>query len=170
MWRAPWTTRALGFGPRPEHSRVKSGPELNLFFHDAFGPRIDAGTEFMAALGLGADFQPRVLRVLAEGSKDRIEIHFEDVRAVAKMPGVEWIVLIHNHPSGNSAPSEEDVYLTDKVALWLFRERNALLWDHIITTANVNTHYSFRADRKIRMREDTAEALRAALRAEGGPR
>ena len=56
------------------------------------------------------------------------------------------IIVVHNHPSGNPAPSDEDKYLTDKLvkAAALF---NIVVLDHIvIATAD---SFSFREERLI---------------------
>ena len=56
------------------------------------------------------------------------------------------IIVVHNHPSGNPAPSDEDKYLTDKLvkAAALF---NIIVLDHIvIATAD---SFSFREKRLI---------------------
>lgn len=167
MWSPPWSRRALGFGPRPEHVRVKTAQELNQFFHDAFGPRIDAGTEFFAALGLTLDFKPVLLKVLAEGTESMVQLYYSDISKVARTPGVVWVVLIHNHPSGSTVPSHEDVNLTDVASRKMFMSRDGFLWDHIITVADPDRHYSFRGDGKLRLGEDVVRAIMGAERSAG---
>ena len=53
------------------------------------------------------------------------------------------IVLVHNHPSGNPEPSQQDIALTERVAeaAKLFDMR---LLDHVIVARGA--HYSFRAN------------------------
>jgi DNA repair protein RadC len=50
------------------------------------------------------------------------------------------IILAHNHPSGNTKPSEQDAKLTEKIkkALEIFE---ITLLDHLIVCAT--TYYSF---------------------------
>jgi DNA repair protein RadC len=50
------------------------------------------------------------------------------------------VILVHNHPSGNRNPSQEDLNITKKIkqALSIF---DIGLFDHIILTAN--SYYSF---------------------------
>lgn len=57
------------------------------------------------------------------------------------------IVLVHNHPSGSSSPSEQDRVLTERVqeAARLFEIR---LLDHVIIARG--SHYSFRGEGQIR--------------------
>lgn len=144
MWNAPWSGKSFGFGPRAEHSHVFMGKELNLFFHDAYGNRIDAGTEFFAALALDGSFKPVFLKVLAEGDEGSVSISRRDIVEVGNKPGARYFVLMHNHPSGSPAPSSEDVYLTDVVNRLMSERTHSKLWDHIITTANPDAFYSFR--------------------------
>lgn len=56
------------------------------------------------------------------------------------------VILVHNHPSGNTAPSVADIELTKKVksGLALF---DVSLLDHVILTET--TYYSFADDGKI---------------------
>lgn len=144
MWNAPWTGVSFGFGPRAEHERVIFGKELNLFFHDAYGNRIDAGTEFFAALALDGAFKPVFLKVLAEGDKGSVSIKPRDIVEVGNRQGARYFVLMHNHPSGHPNPSSEDYYLTEVAGRLLSDYTHSKLWDHIITTANPEKFYSFR--------------------------
>ena len=156
MWSPPWRSHSLGFGPRPEHVRVKEPRDLNLFFHDAFGPRIAARTEFFAILALTQDFRPVFLKVLAEGKESEVSISKRDVFEAAGKPGVVWVVLMHNHPSGATAPSREDIQLTEIVRQILWSTKTAYVWDHIITTANDEKYHSLRKGGELRVFEDIA--------------
>ena len=67
-------------------------------------------------------------------------VHHREVYKAAIMANAAAIIGIHNHPSGNPAPSEEDHALTKRLA-----EAGTLLGiallDHVI--GGQNTHYSF---------------------------
>jgi DNA repair protein RadC len=72
-----------------------------------------------------------------------------DVRIVAKaalLADATRVVLCHNHPSGNPAPSQSDIRQTEQVknALKLF---NIVLLDHIVLAEN--SFFSFADDRTI---------------------
>ncbi len=143
-WSPPWSGRPFGFGPRAEHSKVIYGKDLSLFFHDAYGNRIDAGTEFFSILALDKAFKPVFLKVLAEGDKGAVTVYPRDIIDAASRPGAHWIVLMHNHPSGQTAPSSEDEHLTSAVDGFLVQRTDARLWDHIITTRDPERFHSFR--------------------------
>ncbi len=51
------------------------------------------------------------------GSLMGVEIHPRDVFSTAIRKNAAAIVAVHNHPSGNPAPSEEDVELTRRIGL-----------------------------------------------------
>lgn len=52
------------------------------------------------------------------------------------------VILAHNHPSGNTTPSNPDIQITKKVktALSYF---DAFVADHIILSADLETYFSF---------------------------
>ena len=68
---------------------------------------------------------------ISEGTLDASIVHPRDVFREALLEPAAGIILIHNHPSGNPAPSEEDLRLTRQLV-----EAGRLLgikvYDHII--------------------------------------
>ena len=67
-----------------------------------------------------------------------------DVRMVFKMAleqNATYIILVHNHPSGNLTPSVEDVSITKKLKL-AGQQLNILVQDHVIISES--GFYSFR--------------------------
>ena len=58
----------------------------------------------------------------------------------------EYIVLLHNHPSGDPSPSEDDMLSTDRIAS-CGRLMGIPLMDHIII--GDNRYYSFRENHLI---------------------
>ena len=63
------------------------------------------------------DTKHRVLRstVLSVGTLDASIVHPREVFREAARGGAASIVLFHNHPSGDPAPSEDDVMLTSRL-------------------------------------------------------
>ena len=68
---------------------------------------------------------------LAKGEKDFATISPEDFTAILAVRGVAGIILVHNHPSGFSTPTEADNALTKQVQL-MCSFNNLLLCDHIV--------------------------------------
>lgn len=101
----------------------------------------NAAVEEFGALAL--DVRGRLIRsrILARGSPDAVRIHPREVLAF----GVEWradsLVLFHNHPSGNPAPSRFDRALTRRL-----RSAGDIVGipvvDHLIVGA-AGSYYSF---------------------------
>ena len=76
-------------------------------------------------------------------SKGGITGTIVDVRMIFKMAleqNATYIILVHNHPSGNIKPSLEDISITKKLKL-AGQQLNILVRDHVIITEN--DFYSF---------------------------
>ena len=54
--------------------------------------------------------------VAREGSVDQAAIYTREVIRRAMDLGAAAIILVHNHPSGNSAPSRQDIAMTRDIA------------------------------------------------------
>jgi DNA repair protein RadC len=54
--------------------------------------------------------------VIAEGSVDQAAVHVREVISRALQLGSSAIILVHNHPSGDPAPSRADITLTREIA------------------------------------------------------
>ncbi len=76
---------------------------------------------------------------VSEGTLDASIVHPRDVFREALLEPAAAVILIHNHPSGNPSPSEEDLRITRQLV-----EAGRLLGikvlDHIILAGN--THRS----------------------------
>lgn len=60
--------------------------------------------------------------------------------------GAEYIVLLHNHPSGDPHPSEEDCHVTERISA-CGQMLGIVLMDHIII--GDNQYYSFRENNQL---------------------
>lgn len=68
--------------------------------------------EHVIAIFLNARYEVLKKEVIATGSLDRITIHARDIVTPALRLGCAYIILAHNHPSGDSTPSNEDKVFT----------------------------------------------------------
>jgi DNA repair protein RadC len=68
---------------------------------------------------------------ISEGTLDASIVHPRDVFREALLEPAAGIILIHNHPSGNAAPSEEDLRMT-KQLMEAGRLLGIKVYDHII--------------------------------------
>lgn len=96
-------------------------------------PMHDRNKEHFWVLGLQTNGVLSYVELVALGSVNKTFVNPTEVFSYALQKKCGRIVLVHNHPSGNLVPSEEDL----KITRWLF-EAGALLQvqvvDHLIIT------------------------------------
>ena len=80
--------------------------------------------------------------VMSEGSIDQASVHVREVIRRAIDLGSSAIILVHNHPSGDPAPSRADITLTREI-IDAGKRLNIAVHDHIIIGAT--GHSSMRA-------------------------
>jgi DNA repair protein RadC len=68
---------------------------------------------------------------ISEGTLDASVVHPRDVFREALLEPAAAIILIHNHPSGNPSPSDEDLRIT-KQLVEAGRLLGIKVYDHII--------------------------------------
>lgn len=135
------------FSKRPDLSRnkgkpIKSGKDI---FEYATQRLAGNDKEYFMILHLNS--KNRVIKdeVVSIGTLNASLIHPREVFKSAIKESANSIILVHNHPSGDPAPSEEDEEITEK----LFDAGDLLdikVFDPVIIGSN--NHYSFREDRK----------------------
>ena len=84
-------------------------------------------------LALGLDARQRVIAVhtVAVGSLSSVEVHPREVFRPLIRAGVHSVILAHNHPTGNVAPSDADLELTKRLTD-VGQLVGILVLDHII--------------------------------------
>jgi DNA repair protein RadC len=80
--------------------------------------------------------------VISEGSIDQATVHVREVIRRAIDLGSSAIILVHNHPSGDPAPSRADISLTRDI-IDAGKRLNVAVHDHVIIGAT--GHSSMRA-------------------------
>lgn len=92
-----------------------------------------AGIDHEAFLALPLDIKNKVLGYVevAKGGIDLCQVDVREVFRAALVMGASSLIVVHNHPSGDANPSEEDLNLTENIcqAGWLL---NVHVLDHII--------------------------------------
>lgn len=97
--------------------------------------------EAMMVVALNAKSEPTCLQVISTGSLSSSIVHPREVFKVAILSNAYSILLAHNHPSGDTTPSQEDLNITKRI-------KNASeimgipILDHIIIGSN--GYYSFK--------------------------
>lgn len=97
--------------------------------------------EAMIVVALNTKSEPTCLQVVSIGSLSASIVHPREVFKVAILSNAYSILLAHNHPSGDTTPSQEDIKLTKRI-------KNASdimgvsLLDHLIIGSD--GYYSFK--------------------------
>ncbi len=124
---------------RESRTRLVSNPEEVL---REVGEIARYRQEHIVVLYLNSRYHLLKKRTVAIGSTNASLIHPRDVFAPALSVPATQIVLAHNHPSGESDPSEADLKFTERIAA-----AGELLGievvDHIVVSAQ--SHFSFKA-------------------------
>ncbi|MBM4341104.1 MAG: JAB domain-containing protein [Deltaproteobacteria bacterium] len=68
---------------------------------------------------------------ISEGTLDASIVHPRDVFREALLESAAGVILLHNHPSGNPAPSEDDIRITKQLAE-AGKVMGIKVYDHII--------------------------------------
>jgi DNA repair protein RadC len=80
------------------------------------------------------------IELVSLGSVNATLVEPMNVFRVAVMKGSEKVILVHNHPSGELNPSEDDKHLTDRL-IQVGRIRHVFVIDHLIISTE--SFYSF---------------------------
>jgi len=75
----------------------------------------DEDRETMVALLLSAKNRPIAVNTIGTGILSQVSTHPREVFKAAILANAAVIILAHNHPSGDPAPSKEDINLTKRM-------------------------------------------------------
>jgi DNA repair protein RadC len=115
-------------------SRVEGRPVLSSW--DALGDYLQASmahspVEQVRVLFLNAKNMLLANEVMWDGSVDEASVHVREVISRAITLGATAIVIVHNHPSGDPAPSQQDIRLTRDL-VEAGRHMKITVHDHVI--------------------------------------
>ncbi|MDD4210799.1 MAG: DNA repair protein RadC [Clostridia bacterium] len=82
-------------------------------------------------------------KLLSKGTNNQVSLNLQQITQTALQTSASGIILVHNHPSGTSQPSAEDIILTKKVYLSLSLNGICVM-DHLIIAKD--DYYSFNKD------------------------
>jgi len=103
----------------------------------------DKRQEYFVCLSLDSGQRLLARRVVTIGLLDATLAHPREVFAEPLVDRAASIIIAHNHPSGEAAPSGHDITLTQQLAA-AGQLLGIPLQDHLIITAK--GHYSFRVN------------------------
>lgn len=81
--------------------------------------------------------------ILSHGTIDQATIYPREIIKRALFNEASAIILVHNHPSGNSKPSNTDILLTNTIVKTC-AHMNILVHDHVIIAGN--EYFSFKSN------------------------
>lgn len=106
---------ALRECPTPEQMQLCDNPDVAADYwrtHVATHPYYNPECECFVVLLLNTRRRIKGHHLVSIGTMDTILVHPREVFRVAIVAGASAIVLMHNHPSGEAAPSEADIRVT----------------------------------------------------------
>ena len=122
-------------------TRIEKQPVLSSW--DALGDYLHATmahrrTEEVRILFLNAKNMLIANEALWQGSVDEASVHVREVIARAIALGATALIIVHNHPSGEPAPSSQDIRLTRDL-VEAGRHMKITVHDHVIVGASGRT-------------------------------
>jgi len=106
----------------------------------------DQQKEHVLAVGLTTKNRVRYVDLVSLGTLDASLVHPRECFRHAVEQGVSSIAFIHNHPSGDVMPSDQDGTVTERL-IAAGKTLGIDVLDHIIVGNNSEAYFSFRTDR-----------------------
>jgi DNA repair protein RadC len=122
-------------------ARIEGQPVLSSW--DALGDYLHAAmahrrTEEVRVLFLNAKNVLIANEALWQGSVDEASVHVREVIARAIALGATALIIVHNHPSGDPTPSQQDIRMTREL-VEAGRHMKVTVHDHVIVGASGRT-------------------------------
>ena len=95
---------------------------------------------------------------LAQGSNNEVAFTLKSITETAVRTKADGVILLHNHPNGNSLPSSQDIEITRQIFYNLLLN-NVFLLDHLIISKYDGEYYSFKEHDFIQTFKDDFEKL-----------
>ena len=114
------------------------------FFEDMSSDR-----EIFAVMLLNTKNRVIGINVVSVGSLTASVVHPREVFKAACLANAANIILTHNHPSGDPAPSKEDISITSRL-VQAGRLMDIPVLDHIVIGDNTGRSISFKANNLIK--------------------
>ena len=119
-------------------ARIEQQPVLSSW--EALGDYLHAAmahsrVEEVRVLFLNAKNRLIANEALWQGSVDEASLHVREVIARAIALGATALIIVHNHPSGDPSPSQQDIRLTRDL-VEAGRHMKVAVHDHVIVGAN----------------------------------
>jgi DNA repair protein RadC len=120
--------------------QVKSSEDLNAYFLKRMDHHLDLH-ECMYALYLNRKNFVMGVPLIGQGNVSATVCNLQATLQAAILLNCSAVALAHNHPSGSTRPSEDDIKLTKKTKA-AFQQMDISMLDQVIITRD-NGYYSF---------------------------
>jgi DNA repair protein RadC len=126
VWEAKLSYNLLSLGEEPTLNEAEG---VASYLKDAFDE--DPTVEWFIAILLNRKNRPIARQIVTKGTATSSLVHPREVYKAAILSGATGIIVAHNHPSGDPAPSRADIQVTRQL-----REASKIigidLLDHVV--------------------------------------
>lgn len=124
---------------------VCSPVEVSAVFRAILNAEDEASQEreHFWALGLNSKNNVKYIELVSLGTLNASLVHPRELFRCAIINGIAGIVLCHNHPSGDTKPSQEDIAITRRLAQ-AGEIIGIKIMDHVIIGNGSESQFSFR--------------------------
>jgi DNA repair protein RadC len=123
--------------------KIKKADDVISYVAEYYGPYLrDANKEFFHVILLDIKNKPLSNVEISKGSFNATVVDPKEIIKKATLKNAASTILVHNHPSGETAPSSEDIDLTKHISQACNLVGIKVL-DHIIVGKNEEDFYSF---------------------------
>ncbi|MEF3245335.1 MAG: DNA repair protein RadC [Caldisericaceae bacterium] len=123
--------------------QIKKAEDVLSYVAECYGPYLrDERKEFFNVIFLDIKNKPIDRIEISKGSINATVVDLKEIIKEATMRSASSIILVHNHPSGDTEPSPEDIELTRRICEACEIVGIKVL-DHIIIGKNQEDYFSF---------------------------
>lgn len=129
--------------------RLKTPEDVINYVSEYYAPYLrDKDKEYFYVLYLDSKNKPIDNIEISRGNVNTTIVDPKEIVKFASLKSALSIILIHNHPSGETMPSQNDIELTERI-INACNIIGVKVLDHIIVGKNIDDFYSFAKERKI---------------------
>lgn len=123
--------------------QIKKVEDVLSYVAECYGPYLrDERKEFFNVIFLDIKNKPIDRIEISKGSIDATVVDLKEIIKEATIRSASSIILVHNHPSGDTEPSPEDIELTSRICE-ACKIVGIKVLDHIIIGKNQEDYFSF---------------------------
>jgi len=130
--------------------KLKRPDDVIDYVSEYYAPYLrDKEKEFFSVILLDIKSKPIDNIEISKGSVNATVVDPKEIVKSASLKSASSIILVHNHPSGETTPSQDDIELTNRIVS-ACEMIDVKVLDHIIIGKNTEDFYSFAKEGLIR--------------------